>query len=60
MNVGLVSKAEIFEGIRKEFKTGIAVKIANSKTIEYNYFRNSLIPGMMKTLHTSMKEKVMI
>ena len=58
MNVGLISKAEVFEGVRKEFKTGVAVKIANSKTIEFNYFRNSLLPGMMKTLHTSMKEKV--
>jgi phenylalanyl-tRNA synthetase beta chain len=60
MNVGLISKAEIFEGVRKEFQTGVAVKIANSKTIEFNYFRNSLIPGMLKTLHTSMKEKVII
>lgn len=58
MNVGLISKAEVFEGVRKEFQTGVAVKIANSKTIEFNYFRNSLIPGMLKTLHSSMKEKV--
>jgi len=58
MNMALVSRAETFEGVRKEFKKGIAVKIANSKTIEFNYCRTSLMPGLFKTLHTSMKEKV--
>jgi phenylalanyl-tRNA synthetase beta chain len=60
LNMSLVSKAEVFESMRKEFKTGVAVKIANSKTIEFNYCRNSLMPGLLKTLHTSMKEKVII
>lgn len=58
LNMGLVSKNEVFEGLRKEFKEGVAVKLANSKTIEFNYCRNSLIPGMLKTLHSSFKEKV--
>lgn len=58
MNMALVSKLEIFDYLRKEFKTGVAVKLANSKTIEFNYCRNSLLPGLLKTLHTSMKEKV--
>lgn len=58
MNMGLVSKPEVFESVRKEYQPGVAVKLANSKTIEFNYCRNSLMPGMFKTLHTSMKEKV--
>lgn len=58
LNMGLVSKPEVFEHVRKEFKTGVAVKLSNSKTIEFNYCRNSLMPGLLKTLHTSMKEKV--
>jgi phenylalanyl-tRNA synthetase beta chain len=60
MNMALVSKAETFEGVRKEFKEGVAVKLANSKTIEFNYCRTSLMPGLFKTLHTSMKEKVFL
>lgn len=58
MNMALVSEVDIFSGMRKEHKSGVAVKLANSKTIEFNYCRNSLIPGLLKTLHTSMKEKV--
>jgi phenylalanyl-tRNA synthetase beta chain len=58
LNMGLISKSEVFEGVRKEFQEGQAVKLANSKTIEFNYVRNSLMPGLLKTLHTSMKEKL--
>mmetsp|Transcript_10100 Transcript_10100/g.8895 ORF Transcript_10100/g.8895 Transcript_10100/m.8895 type:complete len:185 (-) Transcript_10100:29-583(-) len=58
MNMALVSEIDIFQGVRKEFSKGVAVKLANSKTIEFNYCRNSLIPGLLKTLHTSMKEKL--
>ena len=58
MNMSLVSEADVFHGMRKEFSEGVAVKLANSKTIEFNYCRNSLMPGLLKTLHTSMKEKV--
>ena len=58
MNMGLVSRVELFENLRREFNKGIAVKVANSKTIEFNFFRNSLLPGLLKTLHTNKKEKV--
>lgn len=56
LNMGLVSQAEIFENLRKEFTKGVAVKVANSKTIEFNFFRNSLMPGLLKTLHSNKKE----
>ena len=58
LNMGLVSQVDIFENMRKECTKGVAVKVANSKTIEFNYFRNSLLPGLLKTLHTNKKEKV--
>lgn len=58
LNMALVSEFDIFQGLKKEHQTGVAVKLANSKTIEFNYCRNSLIPGLLKTLHSSMKEKV--
>ena len=58
LNMGLVSQAEIFENLRKEYTKGVAVKVANSKTIEFNFFRNSLLPGLLKTLHSNKKEKV--
>lgn len=57
LNMGLVSEAEVFDAVRKEKQDGVVVKLANSKTIEFNYCRNSLMPGLLKTLHTSMKEK---
>lgn len=58
LNMALVSEFDIFDGLRKDHEKGVAVKLGNSKTIEFNYCRNSLIPGLLKTLHTSMKEKV--
>lgn len=58
LNMALVSEGDVFQDLRKEHEKGVAVKLANSKTIEFNYCRNSLIPGLLKTLHTSMKEKV--
>ena len=55
---GLISRKEQFDFLRVPFEEHRAVHLANSKTKEYDYVRNTLVPGVMKTIHANKAEKL--
>ena len=55
---GLVSKDELFSHLQREFAEHKAVQLANSKTIEFDFVRTTLLPGVLKTLHSNQKNEL--
>ena len=55
---GLISKKEQFDFLRVPYEDHKAVQLANSKTKEYDFVRSSLLPGLLKTIHSNKAEKL--
>lgn len=55
---GLISKKEEFDYLRQKYEPHVAVQLANSKTKEYDFVRTTLLPGLLKTLHSNKGEKL--
>ena len=53
-----MSKDELFSHLQVEFAEHQAVQLANSKTIEFDFVRTTLLPGILKTLHSNQKNEL--
>ncbi|KAF2107407.1 phenylalanyl-tRNA synthetase beta chain [Lophiotrema nucula] len=56
----LCSHEENFEWLNRKDPGGLAVKLANPKTIEYQIVRTSLLPGLLKTINSNRHHAVPI
>ena len=58
LTCALVSIKENYTNLRYKANLDEAVQLSNPKTLEYELVRTSLIPGLMKTLHSNQKERI--
>jgi phenylalanyl-tRNA synthetase beta chain len=54
----LCSHEENFEWLNRKDPGGLAVKLANPKTVEYQIVRTSLLPGLLKTISSNRHHAV--
>eukprot|EP00003_Mantamonas_plastica_P008129 TRINITY_DN1703_c0_g1_i3.p1 TRINITY_DN1703_c0_g1~~TRINITY_DN1703_c0_g1_i3.p1 ORF type:complete len:220 (+),score=90.78 TRINITY_DN1703_c0_g1_i3:126-785(+) len=57
LTMALLSRADNYDMVQHE-DDGMAVTIANPKTVDYQVVRTSLIPGLLKTLQSNKKNKL--
>ncbi|KAF2200737.1 phenylalanyl-tRNA synthetase beta chain [Delitschia confertaspora ATCC 74209] len=56
----LCSHEENFEWLNRKDSGGVAIKLANPKTAEYQIVRTSLLPGLLKTISSNRHHSVPI
>ena len=53
LTVALISHKDMFTNLLKEKEDDLTVQIEYSKTKEFEYFRSSLIPGLLKSIEAN-------
>jgi phenylalanyl-tRNA synthetase beta chain len=58
LTCALISIKENYTNLRYQPNLDEAVQLSNPKTLEYEVVRTSLIPGLLKTLHSNQNERI--
>ena len=58
LNMALLSKKDMFNNLLEENEDEKTVKISYSKTKEFEYVRNSLIPGILKSIEANKAQQL--